>query len=85
MSKQLEHLNLKKEQIEARIQDIKSREKHKKRKEETRAKILTGAMMIKILKQYRLMYSDVIDDIFDNMQNQKDKKFLTEWFDKNVL
>ena len=84
MSKQLEHLNLKKEQIEARIQDIKSRESQKKRKENTRAKILAGAMIIKFLKDNRNMYLDVIDGIFDNMHNERDKKFLKDFFDKNV-
>ena len=84
MSKQIEHLNLKKEQIEARIQDIKSREKQKKRKEDTRAKILLGAMVIKILKNEGLWHIFEISDVFKIMHNSRNKEFLQKWFDKNV-
>ena len=84
MSKQLEQLKLRKEQIESRIQDINSREKIKKRKEETRVKILVGAMIVKTLKANKFMYLDIVDIIFENMHNNRDKEFLNKWFDKNT-
>ncbi len=83
MSTQLEHLKLKKEQIEERIQDIKSREKQKKRKEETRAKILLGAMVLKILRAQGLWHFFEISDIFEIMHNSRDKEFLREWINCN--
>ena len=84
MSNQLEHLNLKKAQIEARIQDIKSREKQKKRKEETRAKILVGAMIIKILKDQGIWHIFEIRDVFEIMTNSRDKEFLKKWLEINL-
>ncbi len=49
-NKRLEHLLEKKKQIEARIQKIKAQESAKKRKEDTRRKILLGALVQHLIK-----------------------------------
>ena len=49
-NKRLEHLLEKKKQIEARIQKIKAQESAKKRKEDTRRKILLGALVQYLIK-----------------------------------
>ncbi len=46
----IEELESKKKQIEARIQKLKSAESAKKRKENTRRKILLGSMVMKLIE-----------------------------------
>ena len=46
----IKELESKKKQIEARIQKLKAAESAKKRKEDTRRKILLGAMVIKLIE-----------------------------------
>jgi large subunit ribosomal protein L7/L12 len=46
----LEKLNLKREQLNAQIQAIKSKEASQKRKEDTRRKVLIGGVVMKMLK-----------------------------------
>ena len=45
----IKELEQKKKQLEARIQKLKAAESAKKRKEDTRKKILLGAMVIKLI------------------------------------
>jgi large subunit ribosomal protein L7/L12 len=46
----LEKLNLKREQLNAQIQAIKSKEASQKRKDDTRRKVLIGGVVMKMLK-----------------------------------
>ena len=46
----IKELESKKKQIEARIQKLKAAESAKKRKEDTRRKILLGAMVMKLIE-----------------------------------
>ena len=46
----IKELKQKKKQIEARIQKLKAAESTKKRKEDTRRKILLGAMVMKLIE-----------------------------------
>ena len=50
-NKRLEHLLEKKKLLEARIQKLKAQESAKKRKEETRRKILLGALVIHLMSK----------------------------------
>ena len=49
-NKRLEHLWENQKQIEARIQEIKAQESTEKRKEDTRKKILLGAMVMHLIE-----------------------------------
>ena len=41
-------------------------------------------MIVKTLKANKFMYLDIVDIIFENMRNNRDKEFLNKWFDKNI-
>ena len=54
MSKRLEQLLKKKEELNAQIQKIKAKEAAQKRKEDTRRKILLGALMMEMMDRGEL-------------------------------
>ncbi|ACK74162.1 hypothetical protein PCC7424_5603 (plasmid) [Gloeothece citriformis PCC 7424] len=54
MNKRLEQLLKKKEQLNAQIQKIKARESAEKRKEDTRKKILLGALVMEMMDKGEL-------------------------------
>lgn len=54
MTKRLEQLLKKREELNAQIQEIKARETQEKRKEDTRKKILLGALMIEMMERGEL-------------------------------
>ena len=51
MAKQLDELLKKREQLNAQIQQARARESAKKRKEETRKKILLGALLMEMMEK----------------------------------
>jgi large subunit ribosomal protein L7/L12 len=76
MNKRLEQLLKKKEQIENRIQLLKSKENEKKRKEETRKKILLGAWVMHQVEQGYLEKEEVLLGL---------DKFLTRPIDRQLF
>jgi large subunit ribosomal protein L7/L12 len=54
MNKRLENLLKKREQLNAQIQKIKSKEAVQKRKEDTRRKILLGALLMEMMEKGEL-------------------------------
>ena len=54
MNKRLESLLKKREQLNAQIQKIKSKEAVQKRKEDTRRKILLGALLMEMMEKGEL-------------------------------
>jgi hypothetical protein len=76
MNKRLEQLLKKKEQIENRIQLLKSKENEKKRKEETRKKILLGAWVMHQIEQGYLEKEEVLSGL---------DKFLTRPIDRQLF
>ena len=54
MNKRLESLLKKREQLNAQIQKIKSKEAVQKRKEDTRRKILLGALLMEMMENSEL-------------------------------
>ena len=60
----LEKLNLKREQLNAQIQAIKSKEASQKRKEDTRRKVLIGGVVMKMLKTGE-MHQERLTQILD--------------------
>jgi len=75
MATQLDKLLKKQEQIKAQIASIRAREKKQRRKDETRLKILVGAMTIN---------EAVKNDDIDGLKN-KMTKFLERDNDRKVL
>jgi hypothetical protein len=76
MNKRLEQLLKKKEQIENRIQLLKSKENEKKRKEETRKKILLGAWVMHQVEQGYLEKEEVLSGL---------DKFLSRPIDRQLF
>ena len=54
MNKRLENLLKKREELNAQIQKIRSREASQKRKEDTRRKILLGALLMEMMEKSEL-------------------------------
>lgn len=54
MNKRLEQLLKKREQLNAQIQKVKTKEASQKRKEDTRRKILLGALMMEMMERGEL-------------------------------
>ena len=60
MSKKLDELLKKREQLNARIQKERNKQYQQKRKEDTRRKILLGALMIKMMTKGELDEKKII-------------------------
>ena len=54
MNKRLENLLKKREQLNAQIQKIRTKEANQKRKEDTRRKILLGALLMEMMEKGEL-------------------------------
>jgi large subunit ribosomal protein L7/L12 len=54
MNKRLEQLLQKREQLNAQIEQVRARESARKRKEDTRRKILLGALMMEMMEKGEL-------------------------------
>ena len=83
MNTNLERLLLRQEQLTSQIRDLQSREKAKKRKADTRAKILIGASLISLAKKGNQNCIEEIERISNMMSNQRDKDFLRLWLSSN--
>ena len=72
-SNRLDGLTEKRDQINAQIQAIKSREQAQKRKGDTRRKILIGGVVLKIVKTGE-MKKEWLDQILDlNLDSERDR------------
>ena len=58
MSKKLDDLLKKRKQLNARIQKEKNKQSQQQRKEDTRRKILLGALMMDLMKKVELKIGD---------------------------
>ncbi len=76
-NKRLEHLLEKKKLLEARIQKLKAQESAKKRKEDTRRKILLGALVQYLIKTG--YWSS--DEIYSQLDKFLDKPIDRKLFD----
>ena len=76
MSKKLDELLKKKEQLNTRIQQEKNKLSQKKRKEDTRRKILLGSLMIQMIKTGELDEEKI---------NQRLSEFLTKDIDQKLF
>ena len=84
MSTKLENLLLRQEQLNAQIKDLQSREKKKKQKADTHAKILLGATLLSTVKNGSGGFDrNDLDNLANSMTNKKDKEFLEEWMSLN--
>jgi large subunit ribosomal protein L7/L12 len=76
MNKRLEQLLQKREQLNAQIEQIRARETAQKRKEDTRRKILLGALMIEMMDKGELDRSKIMKRL---------SGFLTRDIDRNLF
>jgi len=83
MNTNLERLLLRQEQLTSQIRDLQSREKARKRKADTRAKILIGASLISLAKKNSRSHIQLIEELADNIKNQRDRDFLNQWLESN--
>ena len=75
----LESLLIKQNQIEAQIKDLQAIEKSKKRKKDTRAKIILGAALVSEAKKDQANALKLINYLTNKISNKKDKEFLVQW------
>ena len=76
MSKRLEQLLKKREELSAQIQKLRAREATQKRKEDTRRKILLGALVMEMIEKGELER----DKIWKRLDG-----FLTREIDRNLF
>ena len=76
MNKRLENLLKKREQLNAQIQKIRAREANKKRKEDTRRKILLGALMMEMMEK---------GELDRKLIRKRLSEFLTRDIDRNLF
>ena len=70
----IKELEQKKKQIEARIQKLKAIESTKKRKEDTRRKILLGAMVMKLIETGYWQKEEIYEQLDKFLDKAIDRK-----------
>ncbi len=81
MSKRLEQLLKKREELSAQIQKIRAREATQKRKEDTRRKILLGALVMEMMERGELDRDKIMKRLSGFLTREIDRKL----FDFPVL
>lgn len=71
--KELEKLSQKRDQLSARIQKLKAREKEQSRKDDTRRKILLGGSLMALLKNQDDILSRRVFTACLNLISEKDR------------
>ena len=71
---QLSKLIAKREQLNARIQKIRARESTKKRKEDTRRKILLGALVMEMMEKQELSREKIMKRLSGFLTREIDRK-----------
>ena len=80
----IKELEQKKKQIEARIQKLKSAESAKKRKEDTRRKILLGSMVMKLIENGYWSQEEIYEQLDKFLDKELDRQlFGLSELDKN--
>ena len=74
MSKRLSQLLKKREQLSAQIQKIRAREATQKRKEDTRRKILLGALVMEMMSKGELDRNKLMNQLDDFLTREIDRK-----------
>ena len=74
MSKRLEELLKKREQLNAQIQKARAREYAQKRKEDTRRKILLGALMMQMMEKGELDRDKILKKLSGFLTREIDRK-----------
>ena len=74
MNKRLEQLLKKREQLNAQIQKLKTREASVKRKEDTRRKILLGALMMELMEKGELDKDKILARLDGFLTREIDRK-----------
>ncbi len=73
-NKRLEHLLEKKKLLEARIQKLKAIESAKKRKEDTRKKILLGALVVHLIETGYFQKEEIYKQLDKFLDKEIDRK-----------
>jgi hypothetical protein len=73
MSEKLDKLKARQEQIKAQIQKEVQRDSTKKRKEETRKKILIGSMMLNDMRNTKEKEDKILQELNVYLKNKKDR------------
>lgn len=71
---ELERLLEKEKQLKAKIQAAKSKEKEKERKQDTRRKILIGAMILEGMKNSEEYNAKILSNLDKYLQKNKDRE-----------
>ena len=74
MSKRLDDLLKKREQLNAQIQKEKNKQSQQKRKEDTRRKILLGALMMDMMKKGELDEKKILKRLDGFLTKEMDRK-----------
>ena len=74
MSKRLEELLKKREQLNAQIHQARARESAQSRKEDTRRKILLGALMMQMMERGELERDKILKKLDDFLTRDLDRK-----------
>ena len=74
MSKRLDDLLKKREQLNARIQQERNKQSKQKRKDDTRRKIILGALMIEMMKKGELDEKKIIKRLDGFLTKDIDRK-----------
>ncbi len=70
----IKDLEEKKKQIQARIQKLKAQESTKKRKEDTRRKILLGAMVMKLIETGYWQKEEIYEQLDKFLDKELDRR-----------
>jgi large subunit ribosomal protein L7/L12 len=73
MSKRLEALTEKRKQIDAQIQALQARQEARKRKDDTRRKIVIGGAALKLVKTGKIKLNDLVGQL-----SERDRKLFVE-------
>ena len=74
MSKRLEELLKKREQLNAQIHQARAKESSQKRKEDTRRKILLGALMMQMMEKGELDKDKILKKLSGFLTSEIDRK-----------
>ncbi len=74
MSRRLEELLKKREQLNAQIQKARAKESSQKRKEDTRRKILLGALMMQMMEKGELDKDKILKKLSGFLTRDLDRK-----------
>ena len=74
MSKRLDQLLKKREELSAQIQKIRAREATQKRKEDTRRKILLGALVMEMMERVELDRDKIMKRLSGFLTREIDRK-----------